>query len=132
MSANFDFNSVGKRMPYRLPDGALDTVEDRVMQEISRQPLATTVQPVVAPKKRHLLRNFSLVASIAAAVVVGFIALSPNTNSPAAQQEQVTDIAQVEQAFNELSTEDQEYLVSVYEDDVFMDEVINSQTTEEQ
>lgn len=132
MSTELTPNHAGKRLPYSVPDGYFDSVEDSVMQEISRRNLQR--QPIAPQHKKRGLRvaAIALVTSIAAAVVVGFFILTPNTTAPVAPQEQVTDIAQVEQAFNELSTEDQDYLVSVYEDDVFMDEFINSQTNEEQ
>lgn len=133
MSTEPNLNHVGKRLPYRVPDGYFDTVEDSVMQEVKRCQLQPAPTPCPKSKFRLRLAATALAVSIAAAVVVGFFILTPSTKTPVtAPQEQATSIAQVEQAFNELSTEDQDYLVSVYEDDVFMDDIINSQNTEEQ
>ena len=40
MEKEFDFNQVGKRMPYKVPDGFFDSMEAGVWAEIGRKPAA--------------------------------------------------------------------------------------------
>lgn len=38
MEKNFDFKTVGKRMPYVMPEGFLTDMENRVMESLRRRP----------------------------------------------------------------------------------------------
>lgn len=110
MTNEFDFNRVGKRMPYTVPDGFFDQMESNVWQEIQNKPVRIEAKPA---KQRSLLRIVAITATAAAAAVV--IAFLPTrTSSP--------DFADVEQAFCNLSTEDQAYMLSVYQEDIFINQ----------
>jgi hypothetical protein len=103
----FDFNKIGKQMPYRVPEGFFDDLEAAVAQEVGMP--ATTVHRVAPlPVWRKALRVCAAVAAVAAIVIVTTVAL------PSAQvnAQELT----VEQAFANLSDEDQEYLLDTYQD----------------
>lgn len=110
MEQNFDFNSIGKRMPYTVPDDFFDTLEQKVMEEVKQQP-ADTRQP--ARHKPHVL---SLRMVLSAAAVLALIIVATFTFL----HEDKVDAASVEQAFTELSNDDQAYLLAVYQNDVFI------------
>lgn len=133
MNKEFDFDKIGKRMPYDTPDGFFDKLEDDIWNKVKddylekesneknsegklSQSIASegkVAKPHKPAKLRFLIRS---VIAVAAAVAIGFIInLSFFKPSP-------TTINDVDQAFSQLTVADQAYLMSVYQDDVFMNE----------
>lgn len=109
MKEKFDFNRIGKRMPYTVPDGFLTEIEKNVWEAVKDEAM---------PKSKHkyrLLYSISggvIAASIAILLVFNFIPDSRNTN----------DFTKIEQAFSNLSSTDQAYLLTVYQNDLFINE----------
>ena len=96
-------------MPYNVPDGFFDRLEADVMLEVK----AGTLQP-----KRHKrsLRIALYSALAVAAAIALFFAIQPLL-----PKSSTDDFESVELAFNNLSTEDQDFLLQIYEeDDLFM------------
>ena len=102
MDKQFDFEQVGKRMPYNVPDGFFDQLEENVM----------------AKTHPHSWRGWGWASLAAAAAVALFFVVTKNMPNDTTTPED--GFANVELAYNNLSTEDQEYLMEVYEEDVFM------------
>lgn len=100
MEKTFDFEQVGKRMPYDVPNDFFDKFEENMMVEVksrrSKKPLRIALRSVLA---------------VAAAIALFFVMqpLLPKSN--------VDDFESVELAFNNLSTDDQDFLIQVYEDE---------------
>lgn len=123
MEKQFDFNEVGKRMPYYdVPDSFFERLQDNVMREIqdgqTEKPTAA-VQPKAKARKAWLLRLVPL-TSVAAAALVAWLLIPHNTQKQTAPQD--GSYALVEQAFNNLSDADRSYLVSMYQDDLFLNQ----------
>ena len=116
MDKNFDFNQVGKRMPYATPDDFFAKMQSNILDAVQDMPQKNTKIKTNRRTVRKWLWPVSL--SAAAAVVAMFVInihfLAPNT--PTAS----SDIQDVEQAFAQLSECDQAYIVDVYQDDVFI------------
>ena len=116
MDKNFDFNQVGKRMPYSTPDDFFAKMQSNILDAVQDMPQKTTKIKTNRRTVRKWLWPVSL--SAAAAVVAMFVInihfLAPNT--PTAS----SDIQDVEQAFAQLSECDQAYILDVYQDDVFI------------
>lgn len=116
MDKNFDFNQVGKRMPYSTPDDFFAKMQSNILDAVQDMPQKNTKIKTNRRTVRKWLWPVSL--SAAAAVVAMFVInihfLAPNT--PTAS----SDIQDVEQAFAQLSECDQAYIVHVYQDDVFI------------
>ena len=110
MKETFDFNRIGKRMPYIVPEGALDDIEKNVWGAIKEEPIQSS------PK-----RNYRLWYSISSGLVAASVALLLVFNIIPPHQK-TDDFAMLEQAFSELSNADQNYLFSVYQDDLFINE----------
>ena len=100
----FDFEQVGKRMPYSVPDGFFDKLEENVMEGLSPNPRPT-------PLSRWRGTGMRLLLAIAAAIALFFVVQPMFTKSSTG------DFESVELAFNNLSTEDQDFLLQVYEED---------------
>ena len=114
MDKTFDFEQVGKRMPYNVPNGFFDQLEQNVMAEVKPDDIVTEKPKV---KTRTVKMAIRTILAAAAAVALFFVVTKnlPNDNSQA-----IDTFEFVELAFNNLSTEDQEFLMEVYEEDVFL------------
>lgn len=120
MKQTFDFKQIGKRMPYRVPDGFFQEMEHNVLDAVAektaeRKPAMAECKPVQA--KRFVFTRLAKYAAAVAASVVVLLAVNVkffHTAAPAEMQD-------VEAAFNQLSLSDQECLVELYQEDVFLD-----------
>lgn len=110
MEHKFDFDKIGKRMPYSVPSGTFEEIEHNVTSVLNRR------------KKRknmvHLLRwgaGLAVAASIALLIVVRPTAPAPSTNSD-------DMLAKIDLADANLSEADREYLLEIYNDDIFINQ----------
>ena len=126
MEQNYDFNSVGKKMPYTVPDGFFDQLEEQVMNEVKAEP-AKEKKPGKAKTIRIAIRTLLAVAACIALFLVVKKAL------PQGDDTITDDFTSVELAFNNLSTEDQDYLLEVYqeEEELIYDNDLNEWKNEE-
>ena len=114
MDKRFDFEQVGKRMPYNVPDGFFDQLEQNVMGEVKADDTATNKPKVKARTIKMAIRT---ILAAAAAVALFFVVTKNMSNDTTTTED---SFANVELAYNNLSTEDQEYLIEVYEEDIFL------------
>jgi len=112
MDKQFNFEQLGKRMPYNVPDGFFEQLEQNVMAEVTAGNIATEKPRV---KARTVKMTFRILLTAAAAVALFFVVTK---NMPSDTTED--SFANVELAYNNLSPEDQEFLIEIYEEDVFM------------
>ena len=116
MDKQFDFEQVGKRMPYNVPDGFFNQLEQNVMDEIKADN-GESAQPKSKVQKARTAKIAIRTILAAAAAVALFFVVTKNLPNDDAQTDTFEN---VELAYNNLSTEDQEYLMEVYEEDVFL------------
>lgn len=109
MSKNFDFDNMGKRMPYSTPEGFFDNLEDSILSRVD----AETVTKKRHPRLRIII---SSIAATAAAVAVVLI-VGIKSQQPAAPS-----ISDVDLAFSQLSADDQEFMLNVYQNDMFINQ----------
>ena len=124
MEKTFDFNTIGKRMPYTVPDGFFDKMEEDVVASLSSN---TTGEK---PKKARIIKiAVRSVLSAAAALALFFVvrATLPKSEPVLALAD---DFASVELAFNNLSIEDQDFLIQVYEDEEYINVLTNTEDCE--
>ena len=107
MDKEFDFNRIGKRMPYTAPENFLDDIENSVWESIKDEMMPS--KPKRSYRLWYSLSGGLVAASIALFVV--FYLLPDNSRS---------DFEDVEKAFANLSCSDQDYLFATYQDDLFM------------
>ena len=117
----FDFGKVGKRMPYSTPEGFFKEMEANILEQVKDdKPKPVRVQP----KKRPLIRGIwaaamAVAASVAVLLVLNIDFAAPHSSLPSQAD---NEIQAVDQAFAQLSSADQAYLLNVYQEDVFLDE----------
>ena len=109
MKEDFDFNRIGKRLPYTTPDSFLDDIENNVWETVKQE-----MQPS-GPK-----RNFRLWYSVTGGLVAASIALLIVFNL--LPHHPRTNFEDVAKAFANLSSSDQDYLFATYQNDLFMNE----------
>ena len=129
MDANFDFNKtekfdfgkVGKRMPYSTPEGFFKDMEANILEQVKDdKPKPVRIQP----KKRPLMKviwaaAMAVAASVAVLLILNIDFAAPHSSLPSQAD---NGIQAVDQAFAQLSSADQAYLLNVYQEDVFLDE----------
>ena len=120
MEQNYDFSKIGKQMPYTVPDGFFDKLEENVMNEVKAQP---------ARKKATVIRLAIRAAIAVAACIAMFLVVKKVL--PQGQDAVADDFENVELAFNNLSTEDQDYLLEVYQEELFLENDLNDSNNEE-
>ena len=120
MEQNYDFSKIGKQMPYTVPDGFFDKLEENVMNEVKAQP---------ARKKATVIRLAIRAAIAVAACIAMFLVVKKVL--PQGQDAVADDFENVELAFNNLSTEDQDYLLEVYQEEQFLENDLNELNNEE-
>ena len=126
MDTNFDFNKtgkfnfdqVGKRMPYSTPEGFFKDMEANILEQVKDdKPKPVRIQP----KKRPLIKVIWTAAIAVAASVAVLLVLNIDFSASSSQPSQAdNEIQAVDQAFAQLSSADQDYLLDVYQEDVFL------------
>lgn len=122
MKKTFDFKRVGRRMPYEVPKDFFSDFRQSVTERLDSDPsldASAPPAPIVVPAGRRrvsLIRRLSLGAAAAVALfLVGrFVWMGP--------LEAEVSFEHVATAYSHLSEADQDLLLQLYEDDVFMDE----------
>ena len=108
MNKEFDFDNIGKQMPYTTPDGFFDHLEEDIWKEVKND-----CQKEKPAKMRILMRSMIAVAASIALLLVA----NMNFSKPAS-----ASVNDVDQAFSQLTTDDQAYLLNIYQEDVFINE----------
>ena len=117
----FDFGKVGKRMPYSTPDDFFKDMEANILEQVKNdKPAPVRIQS----KKRPLMKVIWAAAMAVAASVAVLLVLNIDFSAPHSSLPSQVDneMQAVDQAFAQLSSADQAYLLSVYQEDVFLDE----------
>ena len=120
-TGKFDFDQAGKRMPYSTPEGFFKEMEANILEQVKNdKPAPVRIQP----KKRSLRKviwtaAIAVAASVAVLLVLNIDFAAPHSSLPSQAD---NGIQAVDQAFAQLSSADQAYLLNVYQEDVFLDE----------
>ena len=102
---SYNFDKIGKKMPYRVPDTFFDELENTIMIEVQKR-----------QNKRNILKIFYRSVAVAATIALLMIVGGSGTKNDK------TDFAEISQAFDNLSDADQTYLLEIYQDDIFINE----------
>ena len=120
MEQNYDFSKIGKQMPYTVPDGFFDRLEEKVMDEVKAKPA----------RKKAIAIRMAIRAAIAVAACIALLLVIKKA-LPQGQDAATDYFENVELAFNNLSTDDQDYLLEVYQEELFLENDLNELNNEE-
>ena len=120
-TGKFDFDQVGKRMPYSTPEGFFKEMEANILEQVKDDKQVPVRRQ---PKKRPLMKviwtaAMAVAASVAVLLVLNIDFMAPHSSLPSRAD---NEMQAVDQAFAQLSSADQAYLLNVYQEDVFLDE----------
>ncbi|WP_299351838.1 hypothetical protein [uncultured Porphyromonas sp.] len=130
-----DLDKLPRRMPYTVPEGTFDAIEHSVLEAIAREsqadqvaPIPSLVPPAVPPavptgrtrpaRARRLLPWLGSAVAVAAVTIWVVLTLAPHHQAP--QPEVAPTLESVALAFEKLSPADQEFILSTYQDDMYM------------
>ena len=130
-----DLDKLPRRMPYTVPEGTFDAIERSVLEAIAREQQADQVAPIpslvptdVSPavptgrtqptRARRLLPWLGSAVAVAAVTIWAVLSLAPHRQAP--QPEVAPTLESVALAFEKLSPADQEFILSTYQDDMYM------------
>ena len=110
-TGKFDFDQVGKRMPYSTPEGFFKEMEANILEQVKDDKQVPVRRQL---KKQPLMKviwmaAMAVAASVAVLLVLNIDFAAPHSSLPS-------------QADNEMQAVDQAYLLNVYQEDVFLDE----------
>lgn len=118
---------LNKRLPYSVPDGFFDVMEANVMAKIKADAginvggdkADTQMRDKRYRKTIKRTRTISLsFLAMAASLLLLFTILPKSTKTT----QQTNDMESIDKAFSQLSTDDQTFLMEVYDDDMFLDD----------
>lgn len=118
---------LNKRLPYSVPDGFFDVMEANVMAKIKADAgisVGDDKADTQMLNKRYRktikrTRTISLsILAVAASLLLLFTIFPKSTKTA----QQTNDMESIDKAFSQLSTDDQTFLMEVYDDDMFLDD----------
>lgn len=120
-TGKFDFDQVGKRMPYSTPEGFFKEMEANILEQVKDDKQVPVRRQL---KKQPLMKviwtaAMAVAASVAVLLVLNIDFAAPHSSLPSQAD---NEMLAVDQAFAQLSSADQAYLLNVYQEDVFLDE----------
>ena len=128
MEENYDFSRIGKQMPYTVPDGFFEKLEEDVVGAWNEE-CGMRNEDTSAAKRAKVVR-MAVRAAIAVAACIALLLIVKKA-LPQGQDAAADDFDSVELAFNNLSTEDQDYLLEVYQEELLLDNDLNDLNNEE-
>lgn len=118
---------LNKRLPYSVPDGFFDVMEANVMAKIKADAginvggdkADTQMQDKQYRKTTTHTRTISLsILAMAASLLLLFTIFSQSTKTA----QQTNGMESIDKAFSQLNTDDQAFLMEIYDDDMFLDD----------
>lgn len=118
---------LNKRLPYSVPDGFFDVMEDNVMAKIKADAginvggdkADTQMRDKQYRKTTKHTRTISLsILAMAASLMLLFTIFSQSTKTV----QQTNGMESIDMAFSQLNADDQAFLMEIYDDDMFMDD----------
>lgn len=118
---------LNKRLPYSVPDGFFDVMEANVMAKIKADAginvggdkADTQMRDKQYRKTTTHTRTISLsILAMAASLMLLFTIFSQSTKTA----QQTNGMESIDKAFSQLNTDDQAFLMEIYDDDMFLDD----------
>lgn len=118
---------LNKRLPYSVPDGFFDVMEANVMAKIKADAginvggdkADTQMRDKQYRKTTKHTRTISLsILAMAASLLLLFTIFSQSTKTV----QQTNGMESIDKAFSQLNTDDQAFLMEIYDDDMLLDD----------
>ena len=104
---DYNFDKIGKQMPYRVPDGFFDSFEERIIGEVRRN------------RRQGSHRTLRLICrSIAGAAAIALLIIAFHPVLP----EEESDLSEIILAFDSMTDSDRNLMFELYDDDIFINQ----------
>lgn len=120
---------LNKRLPYSVPNGFFDDMEANVMAKIKADAEAgTSVEGDIAETQmwdkqyRKTIRRTRTISLSILAMAASLLLLFTIFPKSAKTAQQTNDMESIDKAFSQLNTDDQAFLMEVYDDYMFLDD----------
>lgn len=113
MNKGNELNEMGKNLPYTVPDHFFADMQQRISQRVAEESKESAAIMALPPRRFHLRWLLAAAACAVVLIVSGVMFL---------YRDRTTDMDDVVYAFDQLDEQDQDYVLAVSEDDIFMDE----------
>lgn len=127
MAQEYNFNKVGKKMPFSAPNGFFEQMQANVLAEVAKEEEAKKVMKIrmtaqaKSQRKAKTIRLYMAVASIAACVCLVLLVGRSFFGSEAVEtQHSSASVATVDKAYDNLSVDEQQELNATYANDVYL------------
>lgn len=123
MNNGFDLDNANKRMPYTTSsDDFFDKLEENIWKEVKDDYLGVNTDNTASvdsrihrkPSKLRIVMGYAIAVAASVALIF-FVNMNMSKQSTASLDD-------IDQAFSQLSGDDQAYLLNIYQDDVFINE----------
>lgn len=111
MQQDFNFDKIGKKMPYKVPEGFFSDLESSL-----NGLAAVSTAHVNKPAAWLWAVRTALTAAAVVAIIFSLTIMFPK-NRNISSNESIS----VEQAFSNLSTSDQDYIIDTFRNDMIID-----------
>lgn len=125
---------IGKKMPYSIPEGLFERVQNNVLKQIEEmeeeKQLSASKEKLQKQQKtkkpfiRRLTIAITTIAASVCAVCMLYFGSMGNSNGnnthQLSKQQQATSTSAVDKAYDNLSQEEQENLLADYSNDIYM------------
>lgn len=113
MEKEYNFNKVGKKMPFTMPDDFFAQMQANVLAEVAKEERAKHHRKAMV--KRMYLAVASIAACVCLVLVIGYAVMGTGS-----QHKVTTSIATVDKAYDNLSVDEQQELNATYANDVYL------------
>lgn len=129
MKEDIDLEKFGRRMPYTIPEGFFEQTEVRMKIAVADSGKRKIIAGNTSKHRKLIYKILAAMTAVALLMIIirAFWPATENSESDNKQMELAfnqtnmdVNFEQVEQAFNQLSEEDQNFFLEVYEDDLYL------------
>lgn len=110
MKQEFNFEQVGKRLPYTVPEDFFSQMEKDLMKKVKKEN---------NHKRKRIIRLSVMLTAVSIAAATFLFVFNADLHKEA---KPVNELARVDKAFSNLNADDQAYLLDVYQNDIFLNE----------
>lgn len=114
MKKNFDFSKIGKRTPYSMPSGFVEQMEEHLWQELREDHAHTMITLSAGATMRT--KSGAIFRSLVTAAAAATLLLVYHSTILVKHSDNFSDI---ERAFDNLSYDDQQFMMDAEANDMF-------------
>lgn len=118
MVQEYNFDRVGKKMPFVMPEGFFVQMQANVLAEVEKEETAKLHRQAII--RRIFVMAASMAACVCLVVGIGYGMMNEQSQEHSAAGVATASVASVDKAYDNLSTEEQQDLNATYANDIYL------------